>query len=347
MDIINYYVREDNSLEFSIKQSYNIKEEFQSLLNSLRSYGMIATLRKNNDSLTVLVGIASVHKSRLKSWMPMVLFAATVGIVLYDGFLRSQTMSGQAYIKDPWEMAIIYTMSLIGILGVHELGHLVAVKKYRLKATWPFFIPGIPGFSISPPTFGAVIFSRGHMPNRDVLFDIGFAGPIAGLIVTMVVSVFGAILSPLIPVEEATVLMSDSQLININPSLLMFGSYLVAGKMVEGFIPLMSPIAFAAWIGFLITFLNLLPAWQLDGGHIARAAIGQKWHKRTTFMSIIALAGIGYVVMALLILVMNARAPDAKPLDDVSPLSKNRKIMFVISILLAFLCAPLPFFLNL
>lgn len=308
---------------------------------------MIATLRKNNDSLTVLVGIASVHKSRLKSWMPMVLFAATVGIVLYDGFLRSQTMSGQAYIKDPWEMAIIYTMSLIGILGVHELGHLVAVKKYRLKATWPFFIPGIPGFSISPPTFGAVIFSRGHMPNRDVLFDIGFAGPIAGLIVTMVVSVFGAILSPLIPVEEATVLMSDSQLININPSLLMFGSYLVAGKMVEGFIPLMSPIAFAAWIGFLITFLNLLPAWQLDGGHIARAAIGQKWHKRTTFMSIIALAGIGYVVMALLILVMNARAPDAKPLDDVSPLSKNRKIMFVISILLAFLCAPLPFFLNL
>jgi len=147
----------------------------------------------------------------------------------------------------------------------------------------------------------------------------------------------------LIPVEQASALMGESQLININPSLLMWASYMAAGKMVEGFVPVMSPVAFAAWIGFLITFLNLLPAWQLDGGHISRAALGQKWHKRTTFMSIIALAGLGYIGMAILILIMSARAPDAKPLDDVSPLSKNRRIVFVISLFLAFLCAPLPF----
>ncbi|MFQ5940370.1 MAG: site-2 protease family protein [Nitrososphaerales archaeon] len=346
MYVINYYVREDNSLEFSIAQSSSTKEDFQRLLGSLRPHQMIGTLRKNGGWLSLIVGNIPVHKSRLKSWMPLALFAATVSIVFYDGFLRSQTMSGQAYIKDPWEMAMIYTLSLMGILGVHELGHIIAAKKYKVKATWPFFIPGVPGFSISPPTFGAIIFSRGHMPNRDILFDIGFAGPIAGLVVTIIVSVYGAMLSPLIPVEQASELMGGSQLIRINPSLLMLGTYFLAGKMVEGFVPLMSPIAFAAWIGFLITFLNLLPAWQLDGGHVARATLGQKWHRRTTFMSIIALAGLGYIVMALLIMIMSSRAPDAKPLDDVSPLSKNRKIIFVVSLFLALLCAPLPFLLN-
>ncbi len=341
MNVFNYFIREDNSLEFTIAHSHTMKEDFQRLLDSLKSYEMIAMLRKSGDSLTLIVGNIPVHKSRLKSWMPMVLFVATVSIVFYDGFLRSDTMGGQAYIKDPWVMAMVFTMSLMGILGIHELGHIIAVRKYKMKATWPFFIPGIPGLFI--PTFGAIIFSRGHMPNRDVLFDIGFAGPIAGLIVTMVVSVFGAMLSPLIPVEQASALMGESQLININPSLLMWASYMAAGKMVEGFVPVMSPVAFAAWIGFLITFLNLLPAWQLDGGHISRAALGQKWHKRTTFMSIIALAGLGYIGMAILILIMSARAADAKPLDDVSPLSKNRRIVFSISLFLAFLCAPLPF----
>ncbi|MFQ5969392.1 MAG: site-2 protease family protein [Nitrososphaerales archaeon] len=343
MQVINYYTREDGSLEFSIESSSTLKQDFQKLINSLRPYGMLAALRKVGESLTVIVGDIPLHKSRLKWWMPVALFVVTVGVVMFDGLLRSQTLSAKAYISDPWELAMIYTLSLMGILGIHELGHIIAARKHKVKSTLPFFIPGVPGFFISPPTFGAVIFSRGHMPNRDILFDIGISGPIAGLIITMIVSVYGAMLSPLMPVEEARALMGESQLMRINPSLLMIGSYFAAGKMVEGFLPVMSPIAFAAWIGFLITFLNLLPAWQLDGGHIARAAIGPKWHRRTTFMSIVALAGLGYIVMALLIMVMSSRSPDVKPLDDVSPLSKNRKIIFLMSLFLAFLCAPLPF----
>lgn len=346
MRVITYYAREDNTLELSVEPSQTTKEDFQGLLDSLRPYEMVATLRRTGELLTVIVGRIPVHKTRIRNWMPVMLFVATVSIVFYDGFLRAQTASGQAYIKDPWEMAMIYTLSLIGILGIHELGHIIASKKHKVKATWPFFIPGIPGFSISPPTFGAIIFSRGHMPNRDMLFDIGFAGPIAGLAVTIVVSIYGAMLSPLIPIEQANALMGQARLIPIYPSLLMLGSYAAAGKMVDGFIPLMSPISFAAWIGFLVTFLNLLPAWQLDGGHIARAALGQKWHRRTTFMSIVVLAALGYVMMALLIMIMSSRAPDVKPLDDVSPLSRKRKMVFMISLVLAFLCAPLPFSLT-
>lgn len=347
MKVIDYYAREDGSLEFSIESSPTLKQDFQKLIDDLRSHKMIAALRKINDQgLTVTVGNVSVQKSRLKAWMPIALFAVTVGVVMYDGLLRSQTMSAKVYIADPWEMAMIYTLSLMGILGIHELGHVIAAKKHKVKATWPFFIPGIPGFFISPPTFGAIIFSRGHMPNRDILFDVGIAGPIAGLIVTVLVSIYGAMLSPLMPVEEANALMDQSQLIKINPSLLMIGSYFAAGKLVEGFVPLMSPIAFAAWIGFLVTFLNLLPAWQLDGGHITRAAVGLKWHRRMTFMSVVILAGLGYILMALFIMVMSSRSPDVKPLDDVSPLSRKRKMIFIVALFLAFLCAPLPFSLN-
>jgi membrane-associated protease RseP (regulator of RpoE activity) len=349
MKVIDYYAREDGTLEFSIKESPTLKEDFQKVIDDLRPHEMIAALRRiNNQALTVTVGTVLVGKTRLKAWMPIALFAVTVGVVMYDGLIRSQTLNLKAYIADPWEMAMIYTLSLMGILGIHELGHIIASKWHKVKATWPFFIPGIPGFFISPPTFGAIIFSRGHMPNRDILFDIGVAGPIAGLIVTVLVSIYGAMLSPLIPAEEASAMMNQAQpqLITINPSLIMIGTFFASGKLVDGFIPIMSPIAFAAWIGFLLTFLNLLPAWQLDGGHITRAALGLKWHRRLTFVSVAILAALNYIFMALFILMMNNRSPDVKPLDDVSPLSRKRKMIFVITLFLAFLCAPLPFPVN-
>jgi membrane-associated protease RseP (regulator of RpoE activity) len=104
----------------------------------------------------------------------------------------------------------------------------------------------------------------------------------------------------------------------------------------------MSPLLFAAWLGFLITFLNLLPAWQLDGGHMARALFGRKWHQIATYASMGVLAVLGYWFMALFILFLSTRSKDARPLDDISPLSKNRKRMFVVVVILGFLCAPLP-----
>jgi membrane-associated protease RseP (regulator of RpoE activity) len=104
----------------------------------------------------------------------------------------------------------------------------------------------------------------------------------------------------------------------------------------------MSPIMFAAWLGFLITFLNLLPAWQLDGGHMSRVILGQKWHKIATYASMGVLVLLNYWMMAIFILILSSRSKDARPLDDISPLSKNRKIVYIGVIILAILCAPIP-----
>jgi membrane-associated protease RseP (regulator of RpoE activity) len=105
----------------------------------------------------------------------------------------------------------------------------------------------------------------------------------------------------------------------------------------------MSPVLFAAWLGFLITFLNLLPAWQLDGGHMARSILGQKFHRIATYASVAILFLLQYQMMAIFILLFSMRNMSVRPLDDVSPLSKTRKLLYIAVIVIAFLCAPLPF----
>lgn len=341
-----YYIREDRTYEFHVDGKESIKDDFVRLVRELDGYGYHAMLSRagddstgySNTDLTLLVLPKAQPTRRFKPWMPVVLFLATVGVVLYDGFLRSNGLAGLVY--GPWQMAVLYTVSLMGILGIHELGHMIAAKVHGIRATWPFFIPGIPGFFV--PTFGAVIFSRAPMTNRDVLFDIGVSGPIAGLIVTVVVSFYGAMLSPLIDEAQARAMMANAQLIPLQPSLLMEIAFELTGKAVPGYVPVLSPVAFAAWIGFLITFLNLLPAWQLDGGHIARATLGYKWQRRLTFVSVVILAALGYIFMAMFIMFMSARTQDVRPLDDVSPLSKGRRMLFAIVMVLAVLCAPIP-----
>jgi len=352
-NVRSYYIREDKAYEFHIDWKDTLKHDFVRLVHELDGYGYHAMLSKVEDESSADAGMSGMSgmsglvllvipkaqpARRFKPWMPVVLFIATVAVVLYDGLLRSNGLAGLVY--GPWQMAVLYTLSLMGILGIHELGHMLASKAHRIKATWPFFIPGIPGFFV--PTFGAVIFSRAPMTNRDVLFDIGVSGPIAGLIVTIVVSFYGAMLSPLIDEAQARAMMANAQLIPLQPSLLMELAFEFTGKSVPGYVPVLSPVAFAAWIGFLITFLNLLPAWQLDGGHIARATLGYKWQRRLTFVSVVILAALGYIFMAMFIMFMSARTQDVRPLDDVSPLSKGRRILFVIVMVLAVLCAPIP-----
>lgn len=122
----------------------------------------------------------------------------------------------------------------------------------------------------------------------------------------------------------------------------MTASLSLFGKGGDGHEVLMTPLLFAAWIGFLITFLNLLPAWQLDGGHLARTLLGPKLHRYATYGSMGILVLLDFWLMAILILVMSSRNPSANPLDDVSPLTKNRKLAYAGVIGLAVLCAPLP-----
>jgi len=330
-----------NDTEFKIEDE-DFKNKFVNLARQLEARNFAARLEKSSGQMYLFVTkLPEVKRKWLsKSWVPRILFAATVTMVLIDGYFRTDFVNSLAFIGDPFEMSILYAFSLIGILGVHESGHLIAARKHKVRTTWPFFIPGVPVFGI--PTFGALIQSRGLTINRDILFDVAIAGPIAGLVIAIIVCIFGAYTSPVISDALADELFSESQLMKMNIPILMSISLDLFDKGGSDKEVVMSPILFAAWLGFLITFLNLLPAWQLDGGHMARALFGKKWHQIATYASMGVLALLGYWFMALFILILSTRSRDAKPLDDISPLTKNRKKLFIVVVILGILCAPLP-----
>src|SRR5919197_314933 len=172
------------------------------------------------------------------------------------------------------------------------------------------------------------------------MFDVGIAGPIAGLIVTIVVSIYGSSISTLISAQQAQQLPLSE--LPYGESLLMKIAIQLTGMNREGTVLVASPVLFAAWIGFLITFLNLMPAWQLDGGHLARSALGVRLHKILTYVSIAILFALRFFPMALLVLFFSMRAPESAPLDDVTPLSAKRKALFFVALGIAVMCAPIP-----
>ena len=342
---VSDFTKTEFSLEFRIEDS-DFKSKFEGLARKLEDMRYVCKLEKMEDEkLYVIIQKFSPKKQRKwmsTSWTPRILFAIVISFVMIDGYYRTSGTNSIVEIGDPLEMAGVYTLSLLGILGIHELGHIVAAKAHGLKTTWPYFIPGLPVIGI--PTFGAFIQSKGLTINREILFDVAIAGPIAGLIIAVIVSIYAAYTAPILDPDIAAGLFEDSRLVEWNQGepLLMTASLALFGKGGSGYEVIMTPVMFAAWIGFLITFLNLLPAWQLDGGHMARTLLGVKLHRYATFASMGILVLLNYWLMALLILFMSSRNPSAMPLDDVSPLSRNRKLAYVGIIVLAVLCAPLP-----
>jgi Zn-dependent protease len=350
-------VREDY-IEFLVAEN-DIKDKFPILIKELNKIGMIPTARRQKyfprlmpalsstirlkieDGIVITVFKVPKQKIRAKRQVPLhlIFFVVAVTFVFYDGLMRSGSIFAKTYVSDPILLAGAYTISLMGILGIHELGHMIALKHYNIKASWPYFIPGVPGFM---PTFGALITQRSNMPNKNIMFDVGIAGPIAGLIITIIVSIYGSAISTVIPVDEYQRLSEENRLFSFNTCLLMIATFHITGKVVEDTVLVMSPLLFAAWIGFVLTSINLIPAWQLDGGHLARAMFEERWHRIITYAGIGALFIMGFWPMAILVLILSQRIPSNTPLDDVTSLSSRRKLLFFITLGIVIVTAPIP-----
>lgn len=328
----------------------DLKARFVALSRQLHPMNLVARLVQNGAGTYVVVNRMKAGRRRwwLSSpWVPRGLFAVAALFVLVNGYYRTVDANSVIHIGDPLETAAVFTLALLGILGVHELGHMAVVKLHGLRTTWPYFIPGFPVGGI--PTFGAIIFqSKGITINREILFDVAIAGPLAGLLITVLVTVYGAYTAPVIPAETLEQLYGSGRLApwDLGEPLIMTAALAAFGKGGEGSEVLMTPLLFAAWIGFLITFLNLLPAWQLDGGHMARTLLGEKLHKITTYASVLVLIWpLNFWFMGLMILLFSVRSTGAYILDDISPLPSGKKYAYAVVAVLAVLCAPLPEFL--
>jgi membrane-associated protease RseP (regulator of RpoE activity) len=182
-----------------------------------------------------------------------------------------------------------FASSLLAILTAHESGHYIACRRYGVDATLPFFIPAPPLFLAG--TFGAFIKIKSPIPSRRALFDIGLAGPLAGFIVAVPIAVAGVLtLQPGPPVT------SDFAVIFNDPLLFRLIARVFGTPLMESAPP--NPFYMAAWIGVLVTSLNLMPVGQLDGGHATYALFGPRahtWLGRIAFVSMSALAVLGLV----------------------------------------------------
>lgn len=331
------------ALEFRIDNA-DYAETFADLARTLEGGRYVCKLVKQDGSAYIIVQRYAPQKpGRIMAnpWTPRILFCVVCAFVMIDGYYRTVQANLAVDLGDPLLMASMYALALIGILGVHEAGHLVAARVHRLKTTWPFFIPGLPILGI--PTFGAFIQSGGLTINRKILFDVAIAGPLAGAVVAVLVAFVGAWSAPVLDEGMADELAARGLIgeFQFGQSLILQAALEAFGKGGEGMV-ILTPILWASWIGFLITFLNLLPAWQLDGGHMARTLLGPRMHRYATYGSMGILVLLGYWVMALLILALSFRNTSATPLDDISPLSFNRRMAYVGTVALAVLCAPIP-----
>ena len=207
--------------------------------------------------------------------------------------------------------ALFFALPLMAILGVHELAHYYASKRHDVEASLPFFIPFIPPFG----TMGAFISMRDPMPNRKALVDIGVAGPLGGLAVTIPVAIIGLYLTSLGQPVSGPVGEEGTIAIIIQP-LYQLLTYMFP---LQEDLPL-HPTGFAAWVGFLVTAINLLPAGQLDGGHISRGLLGKmpstELCHRCHFDCCTLFIYSGWLLFALLVVLLGLRHP--APLNDIS-----------------------------
>lgn len=194
-----------------------------------------------------------------------------------------------------------FSATLMTILLCHELGHYVVGRRRGVPMSLPYFIPLPPGISLG--TMGAVINMEKPIEDRNALFDVGAAGPIAGLVVAIPLLVIGLSMSKIGPsVANAETTIEGNSILYVLIKLAMFGRWLPG----DGVDVQLHPMAFAAWVGFLITAINLLPIGQLDGGHIAKALLGERHEKLSGWLNV-ALPVLG-VVQGTVMLVIALRA---------------------------------------
>ena len=257
-----------------------------------------------------------------------------------DGALRDLIWQRWSLLGGLW-----YSLTILGILGCHEMGHYLYCLRHNIIATRPYFLPLPPlGFTLTG-TLGAFIRVKSRFPDKVALFDVGVAGPIAGFVVAVPALFVGLAMSKVQPVPPDlpfTIWLGE-------PLLFKIAQWAVWGRIADGYSLSMHPMAFGAWFGLIATALNLFPISQLDGGHISYAVFGRRSVGITYAMLAVAIGltifSMSWLVWTGLMLVMMWTVGPHHPptLDDDIELGRGRLIIAGVAVLILILCfTPAP-----
>lgn len=331
-EAIAFYIRID---------SYLLDEKFEGLRQELKGRQYIPILRQEGGEHILFIQRKPKAKVR-GPILNLILLIATVASTVYAGMLLWASTYGQGSnlytLSNIVNASIFFALPLMAILGTHEMGHYIVAKRHGVAASLPFFIPA-PLTLIG--TLGALISMREPIPNKKALLDIGIAGPLAGLAVAFPITLIGLYMNALDP-RFAGPNIGGGISINL-PLIYTFLLYLV--PLPNG--ALLHPTAFAGWVGFFVTAINLLPAGQLDGGHVARALLGEKsrYLSYAAFLTLLILGFMfffSWLILAFFVLLIGLKHPP--PLNDISEIHVGRKSLgfaVLIVLILSFTLEPL------
>lgn len=347
---------------------------YERLAEMLKAERVTPLFRKDGDKHAVLIAPGVIEPKPSNPWVNAVLFLFTLLSMIFAGALSAYNGTGEEStlnllreIFRSLPSGIPFAVSLLGILATHEFGHYLAGRYHRTHVTLPYFIP----FPLSPfGTMGAFIQLKEPPRNKRVLLDIGIAGPIAGLVVAIPVLIYGLMLSQ---VDTISLQPGEGFMLEGNSLLYLLAKFLVFGRLLPapasygdvtpiiywvryfftsqplplgGMDVMIHPIAWAGWAGLLVTALNLIPAGQLDGGHILYVLLGKNAMKLWPFI-LAGLAGLGFVwtgwwLWAGLIFLLGRVY--AEPLDQITTLNPARRWLARLGLLifvLVFIPVPL------
>ena len=240
-----------------------------------------------------------------------------------------------------------YSLALLTILGIHETGHYLTARYYKIRSTLPYFIP-VPFFL---GTFGAFIQMRSPVPNRKALFDVSIAGPLSGFVATLPILIWGLAHSKIVPMPEQVETL-DPNALNPKYSILLallsklaLGAGLTADKAID-----LHPVALAGFLGLVVTALNLMPVGQLDGGHIVHAMFGQRTGAAIGQIARFLVLGLALVqpgIWLWVIILFFMPVFDEPALNDVTELDNGRDLWGILAlILLVLIILPAPSFIT-
>jgi membrane-associated protease RseP (regulator of RpoE activity) len=352
------------------------EEAYDLLADSFTAHNITPIFRITDGKQTIFLKDGVNVPKPSKVWVNVLLFILTVFSMLYvgtmytlggiyDGPLTPSFEALLPYIQNSIGGGIAFTASILAILLAHEFGHFFMARHHKTEVSLPYFLP----FPNLLGTMGAVIVTKEVPRNKKVLLDIGIAGPLAGLIVTIPVLFLGLATSEVnhLPLELPAGLGFEG-----NSILYLIIKYLVHGQWLPqpldfgGLHPLlywiryffsglplpyggidvtMNSVALAGWAGLLVTGLNLIPVGQLDGGHLMYGILGRRTQKLIPIIiALLALLGFfwsGWWLWAVLLLVFNRR--HGEPLDEITTLDKKRKFIAVLGLIVFILVfIPVP-----
>ncbi len=323
-DIVKLYVR-----MFKDKEG---EEKFDRLRRELVPMNYIPHLREEEGEQLLLV--KKQPERNFKSVkVNLIMLFITLGTTLLAGmwWWSYYDPSGEPFMSlyNLGYGALFFTLPLMSILGVHEMGHYMLARHHNIKASLPFFLPAPPPLG----TIGAFISIREPIPDKKSLLDLGIAGPIAGFIVAIPVSILGLYLGMVMGRPLPAEMEGTFMIVNLPLIMRALSLFLPIAEDV-----VLHPTAFAGWVGFLVTGLNLLPAGQLDGGHVFRSLFGEN-AKYASYMAagFLVVVGLwwypGWLLFALILFfLVGLKHPP--PLNELSNLDGKRKIVGALAIVI-------------